>query len=77
MLENHRVYTICVHVIFHSCSLLMNSVSRGFKYPEKNVWPLFLYLNIPYRPFLAGLTMERSLQGLPPITKSNGPHSSI
>lgn len=24
-----------------------------------------------------GLTMERSLQGLPPISKSNGPHCSI
>lgn len=32
---------------------------------------------LPYSPFLAGLTRERSLQGLPPITRSKGPHSSI
>lgn len=33
--------------------------------------------SVPKSPFLAGLTMERSLQGLPPITRSNGPHSWI
>ncbi len=32
---------------------------------------------VPNRPFLAGLTMDRSLHGLPPITRSNGPHSWI
>lgn len=32
---------------------------------------------LPYSAFLDGLTRDRSLQGLPPITRSKGPHSSI
>lgn len=32
---------------------------------------------LPYSPFLAGFTIERSLQGLPPMTRSKGPHSCI
>lgn len=32
---------------------------------------------LPNRAFLVGLTREASSQGLPPITRSKGPHSSI
>lgn len=32
--------------------------------------------SVPKSPFLRGLTMDRSLQGLPPISRSNGPHSA-
>lgn len=31
---------------------------------------------VPNNPFRRGLTMDRSLQGLPPIRRSNGPHSA-
>lgn len=43
-------------------------------YEAKGKWKS---LDLPYRPFLAGLTIERSLHGLPPITRSKGPHSCI
>lgn len=41
-----------------------------------NVFSAAWFSCIPNNPFRRGLTMDRSLQGLPPIRRSNGPHSA-